>query len=285
MHRNNMTNGQAQQPHYQTFLAGMDEVREVGQSLAESRGTVEDIQKKGKSNVRAYAFALLKKVLGNRLNPAITADTLDLDLAMRVAQEGSSIALQRAGTTMYQHLESIVDSEMPEPTLEKLVLSKELNPHIAAEDQNMVGRYAQYRTLDDMVKHYEATKSVRNEEEAKRLNDAVLRGIKESIEKDFAGDPEYVREGFTAIAITAYRKGAVIGEGIQEYALPGLKAQVEDAKKAYGALVQQKGRTIADVARTALKETKKLPLQQFERIYQTIYKAETGKELAPVVAE
>ena len=262
----------------------MDEAREVGRSLRDSEGTVEDFRRNAEKNLRAYAFALLKKVHGNGLPSTITEDNLDIVYAKKTAQTGSGIALQRAGTTMYQHLDSVVDNEIPEPTLEKLVMSKEIGQHIAVDNRELVNHFRAYMSLDKMVKHYEATRQVQDENGQRLIEIATLRGIAESVKKDFANEPAYVQEGFALIAADAYRGGLITEDKIQEYALPGLKAQVEEVKKAYESLAAKKGTNIATVVRDALKETKKLPLQQFEHIYQVIYAAEKGLELAPAGA-
>ena len=110
---------------------------------------------------------------------------------------------------------------------------------------------------------------------------AAIRGYAEKEGERMKEFSQEVQQLARAFAARAFRH-SWRPESTAEYAKPGLKVQAEEKKKEYDEMVK-KGRSVASIARDAIKSIKKpedqggLASTAREKLYGAIYRVGTGK--------
>ena len=227
---------------------------------------VDEAQKK----LERYARQFEKKYSPDTKMPK-NPDPRMIDQALK---SGLYCEKEDAEEVFYDGLDSIVDSEIPEEALDKLLqfADKNGNPLLLsnASDKNkkILFAYSQVAKLKDFRVFYEENEKPRNEEEEKILNNAVVNGVVLAQRERFKDRSREYQARAEQLAALGAQLGYVKKNKQKEYALKGFDEEIKQIEDSYSSLGDYK-----TAIRTTLKDMARGTREEFEQAFSLVYSA------------
>jgi hypothetical protein len=272
-----MTNGSAiNDKEFKEFIAGyefLDRVAKLGDQAQDPRGNSKE---KADSGLREVAHETAKKYIPDYSHT--DPKSLDPKFIQEAIKFGTDAAKSQSARVFYNNLEDILQNQMPESTLEKLVDFEEVIKAASEKDQKIMALRAQYNGLEDFAKEYaKGNYSPRNEQEAKAIEAHKANGAAKT-ESDYLKAQGYdmdIQNAGASLAAVASQIGYLDQNKTENYALIGIKDAAEQAKKIYDQ--ETKTRNLKDAVRDTIKKLANGSREEFEKAIALTYSAYKAK--------
>lgn len=269
-----MTKKETKNADFKKVIENLDRINELDE-LAEKRADDRTEEKeKADKKLREYAVESEKEI-----NPDYngTPEQLTQDELKSYLEARKTMAVENASSTLKDNLADIVEKQIPGKTLEKLAGEIPIIQAAKDKDQKTLALYKQYQAVQDFAKFYEEEEKPRNEEEAKLLESAIIKGVRK-VQRDRLKDKGFkdidLLELADSLAVISVRAGHIDEKKVKKYAVEGLKEEAKERKKAY----EDTGVDVKEAVRKALTKLANGDAGEFRLARDLIYKAETGND-------